>query len=282
VALRIVSLLPSATEIICDLGLRDSLVGRSEECNWPVDVVSLPIVSVARVDSLRLDGRSIDEAVRNAVGSGEQLYVIDEEVLRTLRPDVIVTQDLCRVCAVSSNDVCDVGARVVSLDPRTIGEVAESVRTLARALDVAERGDAVARRMLERVDAVRDATRDLPRVRTFFAEWLDPPFASGHWIPEMVAAAGGDDVLGRAGEPSRGVTWELVRDSRPDVVVLGPCGFDVPRAEREAAAVRHEFDPAWRTVAVNADRFFARPAPSIADGVEQLGFILHGVSVSQS
>jgi iron complex transport system substrate-binding protein len=277
-----VSLLPSATEIICDLGLRDSLVGRSEECNWPPDVASLPIVSVARVDSLRLDGRSIDEAVRSAVGSGEQLYTIDEEVLRALKPDVIVTQDLCRVCAVSSNDVCDVGARVVSLDPRTIGEVAESVRSLARALDVTERGDAVARRMLDRVETVRDVTRNLPRVRTFFAEWLDPPFASGHWIPEMVAAAGGDDVLGRAGEPSRSVTWEQVRDARPDVVVLGPCGFDVPRAEREAEAVRREFDPAWRTVAVNADRFFARPAPSIADGVEQLGFILHGVKVSRS
>lgn len=280
--MRIVSLLPSATEIICDLGLRDSLVGRSEECNWPPDVATLPIVSVARVDSLRLDGRAIDDAVRSAVGSGEQLYVIDEEVLLALRPDVIVTQDLCRVCAVSSNDVCDVGARVVSLDPRTIGEVAESVRTLARALDVAERGDAVASRMLERVAAVRDATRNLPRVRTFFAEWLDPPFASGHWIPEMVAAAGGEDVLGRPGEPSRSVTWHEVREARPDVVVLGPCGFDVPRAEREAAAVRHEFDPAWRTVAVNADRFFARPAPSIADGVEQLGFILHDVKVSKS
>jgi iron complex transport system substrate-binding protein len=277
-----VSLLPSATEIICGLGLRDSLVGRSEECNWPPDVASLPIVSVARVDSLRLDGRSIDEAVRSAVGSSEQLYAIDEEVLRALKPDVIVTQDLCRVCAVSSNDVCDVGARVVSLDPRTIGEVAESVRSLARALDVTERGDAVARRMLDRVETVRDVTRNLPRVRTFFAEWLDPPFASGHWIPEMVAAAGGDDVLGRAGEPSRSVTWEQVRDARPDVVVLGPCGFDVPRAEREAEAVRREFDPAWRTVAVNADRFFARPAPSIADGVEQLGFILHGVKVSRS
>ena len=281
-ALRIVSLLPSATEIICDLGLRDSLVGRSEECNWPSDVASLPIVSVARVDSLRLDGRSIDEAVRNAVGSGEQLYAIDEEVLRALKPDVIVTQDLCRVCAVSSNDVCDVGARVVSLDPRTIGEVAESVRILARALDVADRGDVVARHMLDRVDAVREATRNLPCVRTFFAEWLDPPFASGHWIPEMVAAAGGDDVLGCAGEPSRSVTWVQVRDARPDVVILGPCGFDVPRAEREAETVRHEFDPAWRTVAVNADRFFARPAPSIADGVEQLGFILHGVKVSNS
>ncbi len=280
--MRVVSLLPSATEIICDLGLRDSLVGRSEECNWPPNVASLPIVSVARVDSLRLDGRSIDEAVRNAVGSGEQLYAIDEEILRALKPDVIVTQDLCRVCAVSSNDVCDVGARVVSLDPRTIVEVAESVRTLARALDVTERGDGVATRMLERVAAVRNATRNLPRVRTFFAEWLDPPFASGHWIPEMVAAAGGDDVLGRPGEPSRSVTWDQVRDARPNVVVLGPCGFDVPRTEREAEAVRHDFDPAWRTVAVNADRFFARPAPSIADGVEQLGFILHGVKVSRS
>lgn len=280
--MRIVSLLPSATEIICDLGLRDSLVGRSEECNWPLDVASLPIVSVARVDSLRLDGRSIDEAVRNAVGSGEQLYAIDEEVLRALKPDVIVTQDLCRVCAVSSNDVCDVGARVVSLDPRTIVEVAESVRTLARALDVAERGDVVAHRMLERVDAVRNATRNLPRVRTFFAEWLDPPFASGHWIPEMVAAAGGDDVLGRAGEPSRSVTWKQVREAQPDVVILGPCGFDVPRAQREVGTVRHEFDPAWRTTPVNADRFFARPAPSIADGVEQLGFILHGVGMPNS
>ncbi|MGA0064353.1 MAG: cobalamin-binding protein [Ilumatobacteraceae bacterium] len=280
--MRIVSLLPSATEMICDLGLRDSLVGRSEECNWPNDVASLSIVSVARVDSLRLDGRSIDEAVRNAVGSGEQLYFIDEEVLRALKPDVIVTQDLCRVCAVSSNDVCDVGARVVSLDPRTIDEVAESVRTLGAALDVADRGDAVARRILERVDAVREATRHLPRVRTFFAEWLDPPFASGHWIPEMVAAAGGDDVLGRAGEPSRSVTWADVRAARPDVVILGPCGFDVPRAQLEAQSVRQEFDPTWRTVAVNADRYFARPAPSIADGVEQLGFILHGVGVPNS
>jgi iron complex transport system substrate-binding protein len=281
-ALRIVSLLPSATEIICDLGLRDSLVGRSEECNWPPDVASLPIVSVARVDSLHLDGRSIDDAVRNAVGSGEQLYVIDEEILRSLKPDIIVTQDLCRVCAVSSNDVCDVGARVVSLDPRTIVEVAESVRTLARALGVDARGDAVAGRMLERVDAVRDATRHLPRVRTFFAEWLDPPFASGHWIPEMVAAAGGDDVLGRPGEPSRSVSWTDVRAARPDVVILGPCGFDVPRAQHEAESIRHEFDPSWRIFPVNADRYFARPAPSIADGVEQLGSLLHGVDVSQS
>jgi len=257
-------------------------VGRSEECNWPPDVASLPIVSVARVDSLHLDGRSIDDAVRNAVGSGEQLYVIDEGILRALKPDVIVTQDLCRVCAVSSNDVCDVGAHVVSLDPRTIVEVAESVRALAAALDVSARGEAVARRMLERVEAVREATRNVARVRTFFAEWLDPPFASGHWIPEMVAAAGGDDVLGRPGEPSRSVTWADVRAVAPEVVILGPCGFDIPRAQREAEAVRHEFDPNWRTVAVNADRFFARPAPSIADGVEQLGFILHGVAVPNS
>lgn len=280
--MRIVSLLPSATEMICDLGLRDSLVGRSEECNWPRDVASLPIVSMARIDSLRLDGRSIDEAVRGALVAGEQLYVIDEATLRTLRPDIIVTQDLCRVCAVSSDDLCDVGARVVSLDPYTIAEVAESVCTLAVELDVPDRGESVAQRMLERIDAVHQATRNLPRVRTFFAEWLDPPFASGHWIPEMVAAAGGFDVLGRAGEPSRSITWADVRDARPDVVILGPCGFDEPRAEREAWTVRHEFDPSWRTVTVNADRYFARPAPSLADGVEQLGLLLHGVGVANS
>jgi len=277
---RIVSLLPSATEILCDLGLRDALVGRSEECNWPADVAELPVVSVARVRSGELDGAAIDAEVRAAMVAGEQLYLIDDDLLRRLRPDVIVTQDLCRVCAVSSNDVCDVGARVVSLDPHTIDEVADSVRKLAGALGVATRGDVVANRMLERVSAVRRRIGTAPRPRVFFAEWLSPPFASGHWIPEMVAAAGGDEVLGVAGAPSRPVTWQAVRDARPDVVVLGPCGFDVARAAHEAEAVRHEFDASWRTVVVDADRFFARPAPSIADGVEQLGAHLHGLALS--
>ncbi len=276
--MRIVSLLPSATEIIGDLGLIDQLVGRSCECNWPSESIKAPIVSLSRVDSLALTGPAIDAQVRSAMNNGEQLYAIDEDLLRELAPDVIITQDLCRVCAVSSNDVCDVGAHVISLDPHTIGEVAQSVITLASALGVASRGEQVAKRMLDRVSAVRKAVAGKTRPRVFIAEWLDPPFASGHWLPEMVDAAGGIEVLGKPGVPSVTTSWQAVRDARPDIVVFAPCGFDEVRAAKEASAIAHEFDPSWRTACVNADRFFARPAPSIADGVEQLAKIFHNIT----
>ena len=275
--MRIVSLLPSATEIIGDLGLIDQLVGRSCECNWPSSVVSAPIVSLSRVDSLALTGPAIDMQVRAAMNNSEQLYAIDEDLLRELAPDVIITQDLCRVCAVSSDDVCDVGARVISLDPHTISEVAQSVITLANALGVESRGEQVAKRMLDRVSVVRKAVAGKTRPRVFIAEWLDPPFASGHWILEMVDAAGGIEVLGKPGVPSVTTSWQAVRDARPDIVVFAPCGFDEVRAAKEASAIAHEFDPSWRTACVNADRFFARPAPSIADGVEQLAKIFHDI-----
>ncbi|MCX6535654.1 MAG: ABC transporter substrate-binding protein [Actinobacteria bacterium] len=278
--MRIVSLLPSATEMIGDLGLIDQLVGRSCECNWPSSAVNLPIVSLSRVDSLALSGPAIDAQVRAAVNNGEQLYAIDEDLLRQLAPDVIITQDLCRVCAVSSDDVCDVGARVISLDPHTIKEVAQSVITLANALGVASRGEQVAKQMLTRVENVRKAVAGKARPRVFIAEWLDPPFASGHWIPEMVEAAGGVEVLGKPGVPSVATTWQAVREARPDIVVFAPCGFDEVRAAKEASALAHEFDPSWRTACVNADRFFARPAPSIADGVEQLAKIFHNIETN--
>ena len=266
--------------MIGDLGLIDQLVGRSCECNWPTSSLNLPIVSLSRVDSLALSGPAIDAQVRAAVNNGEQLYAIDEQLLRELAPDVIVTQDLCRVCAVSSEDVCDVGARVISLDPHTISEVAESVITLATALGVTSRGQQVAKRMLDRVDNVRKSVAGKTRPRVFIAEWLDPPFASGHWIPEMVEAAGGFEVLGKPGVPSTTTTWQAVREARPDIVVFAPCGFDEVRAAKEASALAHEFDPRWQTACVNADRFFARPAPSIADGVEQLAKIFHDIEVN--
>ena len=274
--MRIVSLLPSATEILFEIGLGDSVVGRSEECNWPSQVASLPVVSVARVRSAEVTGASIDAQVRAAMQADEQLYLIDDALLRELRPDVIVTQDLCRVCAVSSDEVCDVGAQVISLDPHTISEVADSVRHLANVLNVGSQGNAVADRMLDRIEAVKSRVSTKHRPRVFFAEWLSPPFASGHWIPEMVTAAGGIEVLGTPGIASRTTSWQEVRAANPELVILGPCGFDELRALSEAEAVRHEFDPAWKTVAVNADRYFARPAPSIADGVEQLAEIFHG------
>jgi iron complex transport system substrate-binding protein len=277
---RIVSLIPSATEIIGELGLTDNLVGRSCECNWPPSILNTAVVSLSRVDSLQLSGAQIDAQVRSALGDGKELYSIDEEVLRQLAPDVIITQDLCQVCAVSSDNVCDVGARVISLDPRTINEVAESVAFLGAQLGVATKGKQVADHMLERIEKVRRAVVGRKRPRVFIAEWLDPPFASGHWIPEMVDAAGGIEVLGKPGVPSVTTSWQAVRDAKPEIVIFAPCGFDEVRAAKEAAVLVDQFDPNWQTACVNADRFFARPAPSIADGIEQLAKIFHGVEIS--
>lgn len=184
--MRIVSLLPSATEIIGDLGLIDSLVGRSCECNWPPSSINAPIVSLSRVDSLALTGPQIDAQVRTAMQEGAQLYAIDEDRLRELAPDVIITQDLCRVCAVSSDNVCDVGAKVISLDPHTISDVADSVITLATALGVTAKGKQVADQMLERIQKVRDAVAGRKRPRVFIAEWLDPPLQVGTGYPKWL------------------------------------------------------------------------------------------------
>lgn len=271
--MRIVSLLPSATEIVADLGLLGSLVGRSHECQWPEGVRSVPVVSASRIDSAALSGRQIDQAVRVAVEKGETLYAVDGDLLASLRPDVILTQDLCKVCAVSGAEIADVGAKVISLGPRTLSEVAESVRYLGRELGVTDRGLAVAGKMMERIDAVRRASQGKCRPRVFVAEWIDPPFACGHWIPEMVEAAGGEEVLGRAGQRSVRTSWDAVRATNPELIVAAPCGFDQERSAREAESI----DVGCPVVAVDADRYFVRPAPSLAHGVEILARIFHGV-----
>ena len=274
--MRIVSLLPSATEIVADLGLADSLVGRSHECNWPAAVKSVPVVSASRIDSEKLTGRQIDDAVRAALSNGESLYAVDEDLLTSLRPDVVIMQDLCQVCAVSGVDLRDIGAKVISLGPHTIAEVAESVRYLGRELDVAARGDEVAAKMLERIDHVRAKVKGKRRSRVFVAEWLEPPFACGHWIPEMVEAAGGEEVMGRAGERSFTTTWEAVRAAAPEMVIAAPCGFDESRAAQEAASIKI----GCPVVAVDADRYFVRPSASLAEGVELLARIFHGMDGS--
>lgn len=273
--MRIVSLLPSATEIVADLGLVGSLVGRSHECQWPREVLTIPVVSSSRIDSAVLDGRQIDEAVRTAVEKGEALYAVDGGLLASLRPDVIITQDLCKVCAVSGAEIADVGAKVISLGPCTLSEVAESVRYLARELGVADRGEELAGAMIRRIERVRQAVAGKKRPRVFVAEWIDPPFACGHWIPEMVQAAGGDEVMGRAGERSVPTTWDAVRAAQPELVIAAPCGFDEERSAREAAGIAGDCP----VVAVDADRYFVRPAPSLARGVEILARIFHGVEV---
>jgi iron complex transport system substrate-binding protein len=276
--MRICSLLPSATEMIADLGFTDALVGVSDECRWPPEVVGKPVVTAAKVDASKLTSLEIDEVVRASVADGGTLYTVDADLMRTLAPDLIVTQDLCAVCAVSSGDLasaCPVGAEVLSLDPHTLHDVADSVRTLAARLGVEDRGDEIVRSMWAKIEVAAAAVRGLESRRVFFAEWLDPPFCAGHWLPEMIELAGGVDVLGRAGEPSHSVTWEDVLARDPELVVVGPCGFGAEDAAERAAGL----DLPCPAVAVDGDGYYSRPAPRLADGVRQLAHLLHPEAV---
>ena len=276
--MRICSFLPSATEMIADLGLIDSLVGVSEECRWPSGVVGKRVVTSARIDPASLTSLEIDEAVRASVRDGRSLYLVEAALIDELRPDLIVTQDLCTVCAVSSGELesaCPVDAEILSLDPRTLDEVAGSVRTLASRLGVAGRGEKLAARMLDTIEQAAASVRGLPKRRIFFAEWIDPPFCAGHWLPEMIELAGGDDVLGRAGQPSRSTSWAEALALEPELVVIGPCGFDVRQAASRAAHLRLP----CAAVAVDGDAYYSRPAPRLADGVRQLAHLLHPEAV---
>jgi iron complex transport system substrate-binding protein len=272
---RVVSLVPSATEIIAALGLADCLVGRSHECNYPAEVQAVPVVSASRIDTSSIPSAHIDRAVRDAVADGRPLYAVDAELLERLAPDVIVTQDLCEVCAVPSGEVRRVArldVETISLDPSDLSEIEESIRTLARHLGVAAAGELLAQEMHHRIEGVRQAVRGLPHPRVFVAEWLDPPFAAGHWVPEMVELAGGDEVLGRARERSYATTWDAVAAAAPQLLVLAPCGFDLERTVSEAGAV-----PAIgaRVVAVDGDAAYSRPGPRVAEGVAQLASLMH-------
>ena len=272
--MRICSLLPSATEIVAALGLADELVGVSDECYWPPEVRDLPVVSATRIETASLSSMAIDRAVRDALSRGGSLYVVDAELIETLAPDLILTQDLCAVCAVSSQQVgalCSVDAENVSLDAHTIAEIEHGIIALAERLSVSARGREVVARMQETIAAVQRTVEGAPVRRVFVAEWLDPPYAAGHWVPEMVTLAGGKEPLGRAGAPSHPVSWEAVTAVQPELVVAAPCGFDHTRAAAEAQPL----DLACRVVAVDANSYYARPAPRIADGVAQLAFLIH-------
>jgi iron complex transport system substrate-binding protein len=272
--MRICSLLPSATETVAELGLLGSLVGISEECDWPPEVRGLPVVTSSRVDTTRLTSLEIDRGVREALADGRPLYAIDRELLEALQPDLILTQNLCAVCAVSAdkvNELCATEAEVVALDAHTLAEIEARILSLADLLGVSARGRAVVAGMESKIASVRASVAEAPRRPVVVAEWLDPPFAAGHWIPELVETAGGRDLLGCAGAPSYPTSWEIVREARPDLVVVAPCGFDHVRAASEA-----RLPPlACRAVAVDSNAYYARPAPRLADGVAQLAFLIH-------
>jgi iron complex transport system substrate-binding protein len=280
--MRIVSLVPSATEMLFALGVGDEVTAVTHECDYPADVLDLPKVP-RDVIGPGLGPAEIDRAVRDLTAQGRAIYELDEAALRRLQPDLIVTQALCAVCAVSYEDVRAVADRldsqpeVLSLDPHTLGEVLGDVRTLAQATDSKDAGVELVQDAASRIDRVRLAVRAAAPVKVVALEWLDPVFVAGHWTPQLIEYAGGHDLLGLAGEHSEQRTWDEVRAAEPEVVIVMPCGYDADRALEEAYAYDDELASlgARRVVAVDAAGLFSRPGPRLIEGLEVLGHILH-------
>jgi iron complex transport system substrate-binding protein len=280
--MRIASLVPSSTEMLFALGLGGKVVGVTHECDYPAGASKLPHLT-ATVLPEGLSAGEIDAAVKSIVGEGKALYSLDEKRLATLEPDLIVTQAVCDVCAVSYEDVVEVAARlpgpprVIQQDPSTLAEVLDDVTRLGEAAGIPERGADLRAQLEDRLQAVAAAVLGAERPRVIALEWLDPPFVGGHWIPEMVAIAGGEDVAGPSGDKSPEVPWDRLNTLDPDLVVVMPCGWYVE--ESRAQAVEHwpriEALGAGRVFAVDAASTYSRPGPRLVDGVELLAHILH-------
>jgi iron complex transport system substrate-binding protein len=280
--MRIVSLVPHATELLFALGLGDQVVAVTHECDYPEAAGSLPHITRDRLPG-GLSAAEIDAAVREHTERGEAIYELDAERLQELEPDLIVTQALCPVCAVSVDDVRAVAGtipsrpHVVALDPRTLGESFGDVRTVAQLTRSRDAALDLIARQRERIDAVKIAVRKAERIPVAAIEWLDPVFVAGHWTPQIIDLAGGIDVLGFPGEPSEQSTWETVAAAAPRVVVAMPCGYDAERsrAEAEGHADALRTVGAERVVAVDASAYFSRPGPRLVDGLELMAHILH-------
>ncbi|MDQ1591505.1 MAG: iron complex transport system substrate-binding protein [Pyrinomonadaceae bacterium] len=286
---RIVSLLPSATEIVCALGLEDALVGVTHECDYPAGVVGKPQLTASRISHLTMTSAEIDHAVRSQLDGHGSIYDLDEVALRALRPDLVITQELCDVCAVSYKRVeqaarlLDAGVRVVSLEPNTIADIFANIRTVGALTGREAEAEQVVGELATRLDALALALSDVAtRPRTFVLEWLEPAFAPGHWVPEQVALAGGDHAFGHAGQPSTTTTAEAIRDYAPEVVVLAPCGYYKEDTLAALASARlpagwHELPAVVRgeVWAVDATAYFSRPGPRVVRGAEILARIIH-------
>ncbi len=292
---RIASLLPAATEIVCALGLGDRLVLRSHECDYPTWVEELPYATEPRIQ-VELSGGEIDRELRNLLQEGLSIYRVNPEVLAETAPDLIVTQDMCRVCAVPLDAIREAarrhlgdGVSIVSLSPSSLEDVVGGVERVAAAAGVRARGAAVSARLRRGLDELSVRARDVgaaagsPRPpRVLVVEWLDPLMAAGNWMPELVALAGGHPLLGRAGEHSPFTPWEQMRVTDPDVIVVVPCGFSLERTRREATALAQL--PGWhdlravrqgQVALVDGHHYFNRPGPRIEDSLRILTEILH-------
>jgi iron complex transport system substrate-binding protein len=272
--MRIVSFLAAGTEIVNAIGAGDQLLGRSHECDYPPGVDRLPIVSRPALELGGLSQAEIDSAIAGHMQTGESLYVVDEELLRKLAPDVILTQELCHVCAPSGNELTRALAtlpkkpELVFLTPRTLAEIDENILTVGRVVGRQKAAQAVVDRNHATLERVRASTNGRARRRVTFLEWADPPFCAGHWVPEMLEIAGGHDPLGRPGADSVRVTWDDIRETRPEIVIVAPCGFGLRDAQRMACELPEL--PGARIEPVDANAYFARPGPRYAEGVEVL------------
>ncbi len=285
----IVSLVPAATEIVCALGLGAQLVGVSHECDYPPAVQRLPRLTASTLPT-GVSSAAIDAAVGSLLQAGESLYAVDEVALAACAPDLILTQALCEVCAVSYSDTCRAARllerdpRIVSLEPLDLAGVFEAILAVGGLTGVPQRAAALIADLRARLQCVEAAVAGRPAPTVFALEWIDPPYAAGHWVPEQVARAGGHEVLGRPGGKSVRTTWEAVVASAPEVVLLIPCGYDAAGAQREFAAAGIADLPAWqglpavqngRVYALDANAHFSRPGPRLVDGVDALARLLH-------
>jgi iron complex transport system substrate-binding protein len=287
--MKIASLLPSATEIVCALGLEKSLVGITHECDFPASITGKPHLTASRISHETMSSAEIDHAVRSQLDGHGSIYDLDVEALERLKPDLIITQELCEVCAVSYKQVEKAArmyvanAQVVSLEPNTISDIFDNIKTVGALTGTGERAEQVVARLENRLNDLRERTAAIEkRPRVFMLEWLEPPFAPGHWTPEQTFIAGGDCVLGEAGEKSVTTTYREIYESNPDVLVLVPCGYyteDIlrqlpnsvfPENLREISAFKN--GEIW---AMDASAYFSRPAPRVVDGAEILAKIFH-------
>ena len=276
---RIVSFLPAATEITYALGAGGDLVGRSHECDYPPQVRSLPVVSKPALPLEGLSQKEIDRAVATHLATGESLYRVDEVLLDELHPDIVFTQDLCQVCAPSGNELgralneMSQPPQVLSLTPRNLAEISENILAIGDATGRNEAARQLVEESQDRIHRVVAAVADAPRRCVTFLEWTEPLFCGGHWVPEMVAAAGGEDPLGQPGADSQRITWDDVAASEPEMLIVAPCGYGLKEAIEVARRLPRITDA--EVYAVDANAYFARPGPRVAEGVELLAHIFH-------
>jgi len=281
--MRICSLVPGATEVLFALGLGESVVGVTHECDWPPEALERPRVTASLLQTGDLASAEIDAAVAEAAREGKAIYAIDEAVWEEIEADVVVAQELCEVCAVSAGDVRPLDVEVIDFSPSTLDGVLAHITALGVRLGEEGAADELTAGMRSRLDRVRAALAEAdgsPRV--FVSEWLEPPYAAGHWVPDMVSLAGGSEVAGIAGAPSHRMRWSDVAGLEPDTVVLAPCGFDLDRTLSEVVTLdlsAHLLGTAARqesrVFAVDANGYFSRPGPRLVEGVELLAYLLH-------